>query len=276
MTYFLSTLLDCISGYIYNGSTCLSCLRPLFGSGSEKLVDGGLSTRFILQQPQDGAHIQTSLLVNDGCRNGPNINLNIAVNIDTGCFELLRLILIEKPGATCFKMIKCQVFSSVNEEGHRVCGIGCPCADSANQCLIHLISDINSTDVEISEVMKTNWEIWFVFWIFMGTGLVKVRLTFFNRVFPQLPDLTFLSFLYKINITGFQNHKKKINSTGYWTHNTNPTLRFPAPLTTQPPRHLLNRRFMNWTLIISGLIEHDFKRVWKFEAGMDCADWLSG
>ena len=58
-------------------------------------------------------------------------------------------------------------------------------------------------------------------------------------------------------------------SPGYWTHNTNPTLRFPAPLTTQPPRHLLNRRFMNWTLIISGLIEHDFKRVWKFEAGMD-------
>ena len=62
---------------------------------------------------------------------------------------------------------------------------------------------------------------------------------------------------------------KKIASTGYWTHNTNPTLRFPAPLTTQPPRLLLNRRFMNWTLIISGLIEHDFKRVWKFEAGMD-------
>ena len=26
---------------------------------------------------------------------------------------------------------------------------------------------------------------------------------------------------------------------------------------------------MNWTLIIPGLIEHDFKRVWKFEAGMD-------
>ena len=87
-----------------------------------------------------------------------------------------------------------------------------------------------------------------------------------NRVFPQLPDLTFL---YKIDITGFQNQQKKITSTGYWTHNTNPTLRFPAPLTTQPPRHLLNRRFMNWTLIISGLIEHDFKRVWKFEAGMD-------
>ena len=73
----------------------------------------------------------------------------------------------------------------------------------------------------------------------------------------------------KLTSRGFRISKKKIASTGYWTHNTNPTLRFPAPLTTQPPRHLLNRRFMNWTLIISGLIEHDFKRVWKFEAGMD-------
>ena len=33
--------------------------------------------------------------------------------------------------------------------------------------------------------------------------------TMYNRVFPQLPDLTFLSFLYKIDITGFQNQQKK-------------------------------------------------------------------
>ena len=62
---------------------------------------------------------------------------------------------------------------------------------------------------------------------------------------------------------------KKIASTGYWTHNTNPTLRIPASLTTLPPRHLLNRISLNWTWIISGSIEHDFKRVWKFETGME-------
>ena len=56
----------------------------------------------------------------------------------------------------------------------------------------------------------------------------------YNRVFPQLPDLTFLSFLYNIDITGFQNQQKKFASTGYWTHNTNPTIRIPAPLPTQP------------------------------------------
>ena len=41
------------------------------------------------------------------------------------------------------------------------------------------------------------------------------RVKFDNRVFPQLPDLTFLSFLYKIDITGFQNQQKKIASSGY-------------------------------------------------------------
>ena len=87
--------------------------------------------------------------------------------------------------------------------------------------------------------------------------------------FLNSTDLTFLAFLYKIDITGSQNQQKKIASTGYWTHNTNPTIRIPAALTTQPPRHLLNRISLNWTWIISGSIEHDFKRVWTFETGMD-------
>ena len=83
------------------------------------------------------------------------------------------------------------------------------------------------------------------------------------------PNLTFLAFLYKIDITGFQNQQKKIASTGYWTHNTNPTITILTALTTQPPRHLLNRISLNWTWIISGSIEHDFIRVWKFKTSMD-------
>ena len=33
---------------------------------------------------------------------------------------------------------------------------------------------------------------------------------------------------------GFKISKKIIASTGYWTHNTNPTIKIPAPLPTQP------------------------------------------
>ena len=77
----------------------------------------------------------------------------------------------------------------------------------------------------------------------------------------------------KLTSQGFKISKKIIASTGYWTHNTNPTIRIPAPLTTLPPRHLLNRISLNWTWIISGSTEHDFKRVWKFET---CMDWQIG
>ena len=151
-TEYISNVSVCVGGYIHNGSTCVSCLKPIPGRGSEKLVDGNTSMCLTLQQSQDGIYIQTSLLVNDGCRNGPNINLNVTVNIDTGCVELLRLILIEKPTSTCSKVVKCQEISSVVEEGHRVCGIGCQCADSAHQCLIHLINEIDY-DVEICEIV---------------------------------------------------------------------------------------------------------------------------
>ena len=45
---------------------------------------------------------------------------------------------------------------------------------------------------------------------YLKTGFLGV-----TRVFPKLTDLTFLAFLYKIDITGFQNQQKKIASTGY-------------------------------------------------------------
>ena len=117
-----------------------------------KSVDGERGTCIRLEQPQERAQIQATLLVNNGCRNSPNINLNVTVNEQTQCNELLSMIFIEKPTATCSKAVKCEVISSVIEEGNRVCGIVCPCTDSANQCLIHLINEIN---VEICEIITT-------------------------------------------------------------------------------------------------------------------------
>ena len=115
-----------------------------------KLVDGETRTCIRLEQPQDRAQIQATLLVNNGCRNSPNINLNITVRDQTECNELLGMVLIEKPTTTCSKVIKCQVVSSVIEEGHRVCRMECQSADSANQCLFHLVNEIS---VEICEIV---------------------------------------------------------------------------------------------------------------------------
>ena len=125
----------------------------MYGTVGAILVDDNTTTCLTLQeQPQDGTFIQTSLLVKNGCRNGPRVTINVTVKEQTQCSELLRMILIEKPTVTCSKAVKCELISSVIAEGSRVCGIGCPCADSANQCLIHLVNEIN---VEICEIVTT-------------------------------------------------------------------------------------------------------------------------
>ena len=125
----------------------------MYGTVGEIFVDDDTRTCLTLQKlPQDGTFIQTSLFLNNGCRNGSRVNLNITVKEQTQCNGLLGMILIEKPTTTCSKAVKCEVISSVIAEGSRVCGIGCPCADSGNQCLIHLVNEIN---VEICELITT-------------------------------------------------------------------------------------------------------------------------
>ena len=103
----------------------------------------------MMQQFGDSVHVLASLLVSDGCRNGPIVSLNITVKEETDCNQLSATIFIEKPKITCAKVEKCQAISSVIQEGNRLCEIGCQCAESANQCLIHLGNTINVETCEI-------------------------------------------------------------------------------------------------------------------------------
>ena len=72
----------------------------------------------------------------------------------------------------------------------------------------------------------------------------------------------------KLTSRGFKISKKNYL---HWALNSQhqPTIRIPVTLTILSPRHLLKKISLNWTWIISDSIEHDFKRVWKFETGMD-------
>ena len=70
----------------------------------------------------------------------------------------------------------------------------------------------------------------------MHSSLALVKIIWENLLefFLNNTNLTFLAFLYKIDITGFQNQQKKIASTGFWTHNSHPTIKIPTALPTQP------------------------------------------
>ena len=133
----------------------VSCLEPISGIGGEKLVDGNMSTCLTLQQPQAGARIQTSFSVNQDCRNGLNIQINVNVNDATQCPKLLSIIVVEKPGASCSKLRKCQEIDSLTVEGTGVCRIRCKCADSAHFCRVHVINEIDSTKLDICEIYIT-------------------------------------------------------------------------------------------------------------------------
>ena len=91
----------------------------------------------------------------------------------------------------------------------------------------------------------------------MNNGLFTLELFLNNS------NLTFLAFFVQSwyhRVSKAANNKDA--SMGNRTHNTNHLrIRILITLTTQPPRHLLNRRSLNCTWIISVSIEHDFIRV---------------
>ena len=60
---------------------------------------------------------------------------------------------------------------------------------------------------------------------------------------------TNLTFLYSSDTKGFKKLKNKIASSGIWTHYH--WIRILTALPIQPPRHLLNRKSLNWSWIIS-------------------------
>ena len=61
---------------------------------------------------------------------------------------------------------------------------------------------------------------------------------------------------------------KKFASSGIWTHNSNHHwIRILTALPTQPPRHLLNRKSLNWSWIISR-----FNWAWLYK-GLKIWDW---
>ena len=67
--------------------------------------------------------------------------------------------------------------------------------------------------------------------------------------------------------------KEKVASSGIWTHNSNHYwIRILTTLPTQQPRHLLNRKSLNWSWIISRI-----NRAWLYKGLKiwDCQVWKS-
>ena len=73
----------------------------------------------------------------------------------TTCDELRGTIFMEKPsdcGEGNPHYGVCDVINEKQMDGKRVCAMRCKCAESADQCLIHIFSGITPKDMSICEI----------------------------------------------------------------------------------------------------------------------------
>ena len=86
----------------------------------------------------------------------PEVAVLITVENSTGCAELADVVFMEKFSGcndANHYYVGCDFNAEVQStEGRRVCEMRCKCAESADQCMIHILSGITPKDKGICEM----------------------------------------------------------------------------------------------------------------------------
>ena len=152
------TIPVCALGHFINGSRCLPCLRHVSGSGGEKLIDGNTSSCMVVPQKTYGPNLLHVLSLHGNCTTESDVTLDVTMETTATCNDLRSVLVMAKPGSECnifgdhFNV--CDVLNTNQLGGKNVCSLECKCADSAEQCLIHVYSglDITTPDLSICEI----------------------------------------------------------------------------------------------------------------------------
>ena len=122
------------------------CFWPVSGKGSN-LTDGSTNTCVTVPSLLDGPSVQYTLAVNNTCIHGNHVN--VSVTTKSLCDEIRSVVLMDRVSTCNGKQAsRCEVINS-NE---MMCELRCKCAESANQCLIHLYSGVGNQKTEICKI----------------------------------------------------------------------------------------------------------------------------
>ena len=145
----------CAFGFYEDGSTCLPCVNLISGSDGENLIDGDTNTCSSVSFGGRKAVIDHTLGVYGNCTE-PEINVRVTMEISATCDELRDAVFMDEPSSGCnydsSQYVACDVISENQSNGKRVCSLSCKCAESADQCLISIISGMVLTDLRICEI----------------------------------------------------------------------------------------------------------------------------
>ena len=142
-------------GLFENGSSCSPCLKLISGSGGENLIDGDTNNCSPVPFLQGTVSRHYELGIHSNCTRS-EISVSISMETSATCAELRDAIFLEKPRSDCVDDSPhygvCDVINENQADGKRVCEMRCKCAESADQCLIHIFSGITSKDISICEI----------------------------------------------------------------------------------------------------------------------------
>ena len=137
------------------------CLFPVNGTGtgnnSDVLTDGSTCTCALVSKSDECCKVEYSIIVNGSCIHDNVFNINVTMVTGSVCDDVTSVMFVNKV-SHCDGNVKqgsrCEVVSADVINDKTTCSMRCECADSADQCLVHLYSGLSQVDVRICE-MKT-------------------------------------------------------------------------------------------------------------------------
>ena len=135
------------------------CFASLNGTGnsSDLLTDGSTDTCVIIPRSDECCNAEYSVIVNGTCIHGNEFNINVTMETGSACDVMRSVMFVNKvshcDGKSNVKRgSRCEIASTDSINGKTTCSMRCECADSADQCLVHLYSGLNQVDVKICEL----------------------------------------------------------------------------------------------------------------------------
>ena len=122
-------------------------MKLISGSGGGSVIDRDLATSSLVPfQTNATVAIHYALAIHGNCTHH-YITLRAVVDTSIACDELRDAIFTEKQDSGCSDVSTyfgvCDVINENQSDGTRVCRMRCQCAESADQCLIHILSGIS-------------------------------------------------------------------------------------------------------------------------------------
>ena len=105
----------------------------------------------------EGAVPEYQLGINGNCTS--NLSLMVTIESSASCTDLRSVLFTEKPRSGCNDVNNhfnvCDVTNEIQSGKQKECFVKCKCDESANQCVLHIVSGIIRGTVNICEIMKS-------------------------------------------------------------------------------------------------------------------------